>query len=105
MIARQLEKLALGGRCQTCPVQEICGGGLYAHRYQPGGGFARPSVYCPDLFKLIGHIGDTMWMDPALRDKMAKAARLQIYRYWSRRPYGRKPSLGRLISNLKLPAG
>jgi uncharacterized protein len=72
VIARQLEELALGGRCQTCPVQEICGGGLYAHRYQPGGGFAGPSVYCPDLFKLIGHIGDTMWMDPTLRDKMAK---------------------------------
>jgi len=26
-----------------------CGGGLYAHRYRSGLGFANPSVYCADL--------------------------------------------------------
>lgn len=49
----------LGGLCRTCqdcPVVTSCGGGLYAHRYQPGTGFANPSVYCPDLLRLITHI-------------------------------------------------
>jgi len=30
-----------------------CGGGLYAHRYREGSGFDNPSVFCPDLMKLI----------------------------------------------------
>jgi uncharacterized protein len=33
---------------------------LYAHRYRSGTGFANPSVYCPDLIRLIGHIHGTM---------------------------------------------
>jgi uncharacterized protein len=68
--ARQLGELALAGGCQACSIRDICGGGLYAHRYQPGRGFAGPSVYCPDLLKLINHIGATMRSDPKLRDKM-----------------------------------
>jgi hypothetical protein len=38
-----------------------------AHRYRPGTGFANPSVYCPDLMRLIGHISDTMRADIAGR--------------------------------------
>jgi uncharacterized protein len=34
----------------------VCGGGLYAHRYDKDTGFLNPSVYCPDLFALIRHI-------------------------------------------------
>lgn len=49
----------LGGLCETCracPVVDSCGGGLYAHRYRTGAAFANPSVYSPDLFKLITHV-------------------------------------------------
>ena len=36
-------------QCRACPVMQICGGGLYPHRYRPGEGFRNPSVYCEDL--------------------------------------------------------
>ncbi|HEV2637485.1 MAG TPA: FxsB family cyclophane-forming radical SAM/SPASM peptide maturase [Actinocrinis sp.] len=42
--------------CRACPVVEVCGGGLYAHRYDPASGFDNPSVFCPDLLGLIGRI-------------------------------------------------
>jgi uncharacterized protein len=41
----------------------VCGGGHYAHRYRPGRGFANPSVYCPDLIRLIGHIRERVQID------------------------------------------
>ncbi|MFC7649317.1 hypothetical protein ACFQX6_59600 [Streptosporangium lutulentum] len=53
---RQIGELALAPECVSCPVGRICGGGLYAHRYRAGSGFANPSVYCADLLCLIGHI-------------------------------------------------
>ncbi|GGK94225.1 radical SAM protein [Sphaerisporangium melleum] len=43
-------------RCRRCPVFRVCGGGHPAHRYRRGTGFANPSVYCPDLLRLITHI-------------------------------------------------
>jgi uncharacterized protein len=54
--ARQLGEQALSGACRGCRIREVCGGGLYAHRYRPGSGFANPTVYCPDLMRLIDHI-------------------------------------------------
>jgi uncharacterized protein len=42
--------------CQTCRVVRICGGGLYAHRYQSGTEFSNPSVYCADLMEMIGQL-------------------------------------------------
>ena len=54
--ARQLGIEALASECQRCPIVAVCGGGLYAHRYRAGHGFANPTVYCPDQLKLIGHI-------------------------------------------------
>lgn len=56
MAARQLGLRALSAECRACAIKNVCGGGLYAHRYRPGTGFANPSVYCPDLMRLIGHI-------------------------------------------------
>ncbi|MGH3067146.1 MAG: FxsB family cyclophane-forming radical SAM/SPASM peptide maturase [Streptosporangiaceae bacterium] len=56
IVARQQGMAALSQTCQECPVVSSCGGGLYTHRYREGSGFANPSVYCPDLFKLISHI-------------------------------------------------
>lgn len=54
--ARQLGIRALAPKCRACRVHQVCGGGLYTHRYRAGTGFANPSVYCPDLMRLIGHI-------------------------------------------------
>jgi len=56
-VARQIGRLALSDQCLACPVQAVCGGGFYPHRYQAGAGFRNPSVYCPDLLALITTIG------------------------------------------------
>jgi uncharacterized protein len=42
--------------CRGCPLVDICGGGLRAHRFGRRRGFANPSVYCLDLSLLIRHI-------------------------------------------------
>jgi uncharacterized protein len=65
--ARQAGHRALSVKCQECAIRRVCGGGLYAHRYSPGTGFANPSVYCPDLMRLIKHIRQTMESDIAQR--------------------------------------
>lgn len=53
----------LAAQCQACPVGRICGGGLYAHRYRAENGFDNPSVYCPDLYRLITHIRNQIVAD------------------------------------------
>ncbi|WP_246610596.1 FxsB family cyclophane-forming radical SAM/SPASM peptide maturase [Nonomuraea rhizosphaerae] len=63
--ARQIGERALSPECQACEVRRVCGGGLYPHRYRPGTGFANPSVYCRDLFRLIEHIQQTVRHDIA----------------------------------------
>lgn len=65
--ARQLGYDALSAKCRDCRIWRVCGGGLYTHRYRPGTGFANPSVYCPDLLRLIGHIRDRVSADIAER--------------------------------------
>jgi uncharacterized protein len=70
--ARQLGVRALAAQCRVCRVHQVCGGGLYAHRYRAGTGFANPSVYCPDLMCLIDHIRNRMRAD--LDDKLARRA-------------------------------
>ncbi len=67
VVARQLGELALADQCRVCPIHRVCGGGMYAHRYRSGTGFANPSVYCPDLMHLIGHINQTLRADIAAR--------------------------------------
>jgi uncharacterized protein len=54
--ARQIGLAALAEQCRACPVVRVCGGGYYPHRYRAGHGFRQPSVYCPDLLRLIRHI-------------------------------------------------
>jgi uncharacterized protein len=61
--ARQLGLAALADECIVCSLRQVCGGGLYPHRYRPGSGFRNPSVYCPDLFRLISHIRDRVRTD------------------------------------------
>ncbi|WP_433051730.1 FxsB family cyclophane-forming radical SAM/SPASM peptide maturase [Dactylosporangium sp. CS-033363] len=53
--ARQGGLAGLPATCRACPVVSVCGGGLQAHRYRAENGFDNPSVYCPDLMKLIRH--------------------------------------------------
>lgn len=56
--ARQQGLRGLCATCRSCPVVRSCGGGLYPHRYRSGS-FDNPSVYCADLFALIGHVRQT----------------------------------------------
>ncbi|TMR93141.1 hypothetical protein [Nonomuraea basaltis] len=49
--------------CRPCPHLRVCGGGHVAHRYRAGAGFDHPSVYCPDLYRLIEHIGGRVASD------------------------------------------
>jgi uncharacterized protein len=62
-IARQMGVGALSEQCRACQVMEICGGGLYPHRYRRGAGFRNPSVYCADLLRLITHVRDRIVAD------------------------------------------
>jgi uncharacterized protein len=62
-VARQLGADALSPQCRSCPVLEVCGGGLYPHRFRHGTGFRNPSVYCADLLQLITHVRDRVTAD------------------------------------------
>jgi len=62
-VARQIGADALAAQCPDCPVMEICGGGLYPHRFRDSDGFRNPSVYCPDLLKFITHVRDRIVAD------------------------------------------
>lgn len=63
MVARQIGERALADTCLNCDIHNICGGGLYAHRYSEATGFAGPSVYCRDLYRLITHIRTRLLRD------------------------------------------
>jgi uncharacterized protein len=68
-VVRQSAWRALAPQCVSCEVGMICGGGLFAHRYEADRGFRNPSVYCPDLLRLIKHIGRTVQADVLARTK------------------------------------
>jgi uncharacterized protein len=59
VVARQGGLRALCATCRACPVVQICGGGLYAHRYSSETGFGNPSAYCADLMELIRQLTAT----------------------------------------------
>jgi uncharacterized protein len=63
VVARQIGVDALSDTCLACRLRDICGGGLYPHRYREEHGFRNPSVYCPDLTKLIDHIRTRVAVD------------------------------------------
>lgn len=65
-VARQIGADALSQHCLACEVMEICGGGLYPHRFRNGSGFQNPSVYCDDLLRLITHVRDRVVADLSL---------------------------------------
>ncbi|MFY0256418.1 radical SAM protein [Chitinophaga sp. 30R24] len=47
---------ALCSKCQNCDINQVCGGGMLAHRYSRENDFQNPSIYCKDLMKLITFI-------------------------------------------------
>ena len=53
VVARQIGTAALPDSCLECPVHRVCGAGFYPHRYRAGAGYRNPSVYCPDLMRII----------------------------------------------------
>lgn len=61
--ARQIGERALPADCAACRIHRVCGGGQYAHRYRRGEGFRNPSVFCPDLYRLIVHIRRLLEVD------------------------------------------
>ncbi|WP_344317203.1 FxsB family cyclophane-forming radical SAM/SPASM peptide maturase [Acrocarpospora pleiomorpha] len=65
LVARQIGMDALSGTCHECEIVSVCGGGLYAHRYDDNTGFRNPSVYCPDLYRLISYIDRVLARDVA----------------------------------------
>ena len=56
LAARRAGVGGLASACRSCPIVRSCGGGLYAHRYRSGSGFANPSVYCDDLKVLVPQV-------------------------------------------------
>lgn len=54
--------------CKRCPIVQVCGGGYLPHRYRRQNAFDNPSIYCPDLAKLITHVHS------ALLDCVAKTS-------------------------------
>ncbi len=44
----------LADECKTCPVVESCGGGSVMHRFHPERGLVAPTVYCGEMFRLLG---------------------------------------------------
>jgi len=65
VVASQAGVAGLSAQCRSCRLVRVCGGGLHAHRYRAGSGFANPSVYCRDLFRLIRHCHDRLVSDVA----------------------------------------
>lgn len=74
LAGRPTGPVALAAACRACPVLSACGGGLYAHRFRAGAGFAHPSVYCPDLYRLIDHVRRVVAADVDALRRRALAA-------------------------------
>lgn len=53
---RQIGLDALPQQCTDCQLVTVCGGGYFAHRYDPQTQFKNPSIFCADYKKLICHI-------------------------------------------------
>ena len=60
VVMYNLSKERLCKQCTACPVQEICGGWYIPTRFSDSNGFNNPSIYCPDILKLITHVQNRM---------------------------------------------
>lgn len=63
VVARQIGLDALAPKCFDCRFRDVCGGGMYTHRYREGSGFKNPSVYCADLYALMERIEARLMAD------------------------------------------
>lgn len=52
---RRMQKPA-NEKCLSCPLLEVCGGGMILHRWKKENGFENPSVYCADQMYLVGQM-------------------------------------------------
>jgi uncharacterized protein len=53
---RQSGEHQLAPECRACEFKRECAGGYFPHRWGRGRGFSNPSVFCEDLFWLLGRI-------------------------------------------------
>lgn len=53
---RQSGEDQLAPECRSCEFKRECAGGYFPHRWGRGRGFSNPSVFCEDLFWLVGRI-------------------------------------------------
>ena len=65
--ARQAGIASLADECRRCALVRVCGGGNYTHRFGADRGFSHPSVYCPDLARLIEHVAGRVRSDLTAR--------------------------------------
>ena len=42
--------------CQSCTIQNICGGGYLGHRYSPDNDFDNPTIYCKEIIHLVAYM-------------------------------------------------
>jgi uncharacterized protein len=75
----QLSHKKVCGKCASCPIGEICGGGYLPHRYSAVNGFNNPSVYCKDLLKLITYIQNKVIMQ--LPEELVAEAGITLLTY------------------------
>jgi uncharacterized protein len=52
--ARRLTLAGMPDECRSCPVVEACGAGAIMHRFHPTRELDAPTVYCAELFALLG---------------------------------------------------
>lgn len=67
---------ALCVQCTRCPIKDVCGGGMLAHRYKKENGFNNPTVYCHDMVRLITYIQNDIinsFPDAVMRETGVKA--------------------------------
>lgn len=47
-------------KCLSCPILNVCGGGMILHRWKQENNFENPSVYCADQLYLVERIKTTL---------------------------------------------
>lgn len=52
---RLLTRSGLNGRCRSCTIVDICGGGSVPHRFGAGS-FDNPTTYCGEMTALVAHV-------------------------------------------------
>lgn len=55
-----VDGMRLSEACTSCDELRACGGGYAPHRYSRANGFRNPSIWCADIYFLLGHIRDRL---------------------------------------------